>query len=105
MSGINIGKVVAGGLLAGLVLNVIDFVIGGFLMADDFAANTVRLGLDPATQTTPAVAITWIAMDFVMGLVLVFTYAAIRPRFGPGAERQTRPVERPPTAGRRQSGG
>jgi hypothetical protein len=31
MSGINTGKVVAGGLLAGVVYNAIDFVINGML--------------------------------------------------------------------------
>jgi len=28
--------------------------------------------------------ITWIVLDFVLGILLVWTYAAIRPRFGAG---------------------
>jgi hypothetical protein len=28
--------------------------------------------------------VTYIIMDFVLGIALVWTYAAIRPRFGPG---------------------
>ena len=86
MSGINMGKVVAGGLLAGVVFNLIDFVINGFLMVNDFAANTARLGLDPATQTTPDVITTWVIVDFIFGLTVVFIYAAIRPRFGAGVK-------------------
>lgn len=81
---INSGKVVAGGLLAGLVLNVGDFLINGVLMAADHAAAMSRLGLDPAAMETPSVALSWIAVDFLFGLLIVWTYAAIRPRFGPG---------------------
>ena len=86
MSGINTTKVVAGGLLAGVVFNIIDFLINGFLMVDDFAANAARLGLDPATQTTPDVITTWVIVDFILGLTVVYIYAAIRPRFGPGVK-------------------
>ena len=86
MSGINMWKVVTGGLLAGIVFNAIDFVINGFLMMEDFAANTARLGIDPATQTTPDVIATWVIVDFIFGLTVVFIYAAIRPRFGPGVK-------------------
>ena len=86
MSGINMWKVVTGGLLAGIVFNLIDFLINGFLMVEDFAANAARLGLDPATQTTPDVIATWVIVDFIFGLTVVFIYAAIRPRFGPGVK-------------------
>lgn len=86
MSGINMWKVVTGGLLAGIVFNVFDFVINGFLILDDFAANSARLGLDPATQTAPDVIATWVIIDFIFGLTVVFLYAAIRPRFGAGVK-------------------
>lgn len=86
MTGINTAKVVAGGLLAGVVYNAIDFVINGMLLMNDFAANASRLGLAPETQTAPKVAATWIAIDFILGILVVFIYAAIRPRFGPGVK-------------------
>lgn len=86
MSGINMWKVVTGGLLAGIVFNAIDFVINGFLMMDDFAANAARLGLTTASQTAPDVIATWVIVDFIFGLTVVFIYAAIRPRFGPGVK-------------------
>jgi hypothetical protein len=84
MSGINAGKVVTGGLLAGLVFNVLDFVFNSFILMDDFRANATRLGLDPAAAESAAVMVTWVVIDFVLGLVVVWTYAAMRPRFGPG---------------------
>ena len=33
---------------------------------------------------TAMAAVPWILVDFVLGLVVVWTYVAIRPRFGPG---------------------
>jgi hypothetical protein len=84
MSSVNTGKVIAGGLLAGLVFNVLDFVSNAFILAADFRANAQRLGLDPAVAESPAGIATWVVIDFILGLLVVFTYAGIRPRFGPG---------------------
>lgn len=84
MSAINTGKVVTGGLIAGLVFNVLDMINGMFIMAADFQANAVRLGLDPAMAESAAGITTWVVVDFLMGILAVWVYAAIRPRFGPG---------------------
>ena len=84
MSGMNTGKVLFGGLLAGLVYNAFDIVTGMVLMADEFRANAVRLGLDPAVQESGTAMAVWITIDFLMGILVVWTYAAMRPRFGPG---------------------
>ena len=86
MTGINTGKVVVGGLLAGLVFNVIDFISNTMILATDFQANFTRLGLDAAALETPAAITAFIIIDFLFGFLAVFTYAAIRPRFGPGAK-------------------
>jgi len=86
MTGINTGKVLVGGLLAGLVFNVIDFITNTFILAADFQANFTRLGLDAAAMETPALITAFIIIDFLFGFLAVFTYAAIRPRFGPGAK-------------------
>jgi hypothetical protein len=45
---INIGRVVIGGLVAGIVLNALDMVVGMFVLADDMKAMVARLNLDPA---------------------------------------------------------
>jgi hypothetical protein len=60
-----------------------DFV-GNTLLADDFSANAARLGLDAAAMEAPRTIATWVVVDFLMGILVVFTYAAIRPRFGGG---------------------
>ena len=84
MSAINTGKVLIGGLLAGLVMNVLDFVNGMYIMGEEFRSNAQRLGLDPAQMESGAGMATWVTIDFLMGILLVWTYAAMRPRFGPG---------------------
>jgi hypothetical protein len=86
MASINTGKVVAGGLLAGLVANAFDFVTNTYILAGDWAAWATTRNMDPAAMTSPTVAGTWIAIDFVFGILLVWTYAAMRPRFGPGVK-------------------
>jgi len=83
MAGINTGKVLTGGLLAGLLLNVGDFGLQQ-LFGAEMAANLTRLHLDPAAATSFTAAVPWIVIDFLMGLLVIFTYASIRPRFGPG---------------------
>jgi hypothetical protein len=81
---INTGKVLVGGLLAGLVYNALDIATQLFIMAEDFRANSTRLGLDPAAQESGAAIAVWITIDFLFGILVVWTYAAMRPRFGPG---------------------
>ena len=48
MASINTGKVVAGGLLAGLVANAIDFVTNTYILAADWQAWAPSRNLDPA---------------------------------------------------------
>jgi hypothetical protein len=86
MASINTGKVVAGGLVAGLVANAFDFVTNTYILGPDWQALATAHNMDPAAVTSPAVAGTWIAIDFAFGILLVLTYAAIRPRFGAGAK-------------------
>jgi hypothetical protein len=82
MSGINVGRVIVGGLAAGFVANVFDFIITSYLLANELAGTIARLNLNAAAIESSVWA--FVIVDFIWGLLLVFTYAAIRPRFGPG---------------------
>ena len=84
MGRINTGKVILGGLAAGVVANALDYLIQGVLMAEESAANAQRLGLNMQQLNSTSMMVTWIVIDFIYGLIIAFTYAAIRPRFGPG---------------------
>jgi hypothetical protein len=84
MASINFGRVVVGGLVAGVVANAIDFVTNTYVLASDIAAWAPTRNLDPAAMNSGPVAATWIVVDFIFGLLLVSTYAAMRPRLGAG---------------------
>jgi hypothetical protein len=84
MGKINWGRVVLGGLLAGLVLNVFDYVVYGVLLRPDFAATMQALGKSPGAMDS--LVPLFVVVDFVYGIGLVWLYAAIRPRFGAGVK-------------------
>jgi len=82
MGRMNMGRLILGGLVAGVVGNVLHFVTGMYLTVDEMSDMERRLNLShEAINSSMA---TWIIVDFVWGLLLVFTYAAMRSRFGPG---------------------
>ena len=82
MAGINAGRVIGGGLVAGLVMNVIDGVTNGVILTARWDAESKRLGLDMSQQ--PQSLPGWVTYDFLCGILLVWLYASIRPRYGPG---------------------
>ena len=82
MGRMNLGRLFLGGLVAGVVGNVLHAVTGMYLTVDEMSDMERRLNLShEAINSSMA---TWIIVDFVWGLLLVFTYAAMRSRFGPG---------------------
>jgi hypothetical protein len=85
MAAVNTGRVVLAGLVAGFVLNLGDMVGGMALFENDMKAMVDRLHLDPGLHDmTAANIVPWVAVDFIFGIIIMFTYAGIRPRFGPG---------------------
>jgi hypothetical protein len=66
-------------------MNVIDFVSNTFILGARMKAESdaFKPGMSDQMMTGSAIA-SYIVMDFVLGILLVWTYAAIRPRFGPG---------------------
>jgi hypothetical protein len=80
MGRINVKGVIVGGLVAGLVLNVIDFLVWGVWLKDDMAAMMQNTGKGPIDNLIPL----FVLLDFIFGIALVQLYAAIRPRFGAG---------------------
>jgi len=81
MGKINMMKVLVGGLIAGVVLNIVDGVLFGAVLKDQMAAAMTSLNRPPMTNAQ----VPWfVVLDFVTGVFLVWLYAAIRPRFGAG---------------------
>ncbi len=84
MSGINLGRVILGGLVAGLIINVVEAVLNQFLLVD--ASQQALAARNLAMPDDPLSLGIFIAYGFVFGIALIFVYAAIRPRFGAGAK-------------------
>jgi hypothetical protein len=84
MGKINWGRVVLGGLLAGVVLNIVDWLFYGVVMKQDLDAAMQALGKQPGAMDS--LVPLFVALDFVYGIGLLWVYAAIRPRFGAGAK-------------------
>jgi hypothetical protein len=84
MSGINLGRVISGGLLAGLVMNVVDAVTNGVILGARWEQESKRLGIDMSAGAQSQSLVGWVTFDFLCGITLVWLYAAIRPRYGPG---------------------
>jgi hypothetical protein len=81
MGRINVGRVIVGGLLAGLIVNVSEFVLNTVVIGADMEAAMKALNAPPIGGGQ----IMWfVILGFVMSIALVWLYAAIRPRFGPG---------------------
>ena len=73
-------RVLGPGLAAGLIINLSAFtmvpVVGG-----RFDAALAERGLPPLSSGAMAF---FAAVSFILGVVLVWLYAAVRPRLGPG---------------------
>ena len=78
---INIGRVLLGGLVAGLILNIGEWVLNGVVLAKDMKEFFAKCNLP---EPGPNFLVIAVGITFVLGIVLVLGYAAIRSRFGPG---------------------
>jgi hypothetical protein len=72
MSNINWGRVILGGLLAGMVINVVEFFLNGVYLAKDWEAAIVALGRPPIAASQIAVFFVW---SFVLWGFLIGTFA------------------------------
>jgi hypothetical protein len=81
MGNINMNRVLAGGLAAGLLINVCEYGLNEFILAKDWEAAMKMLGREIAGGSS---FFRFIPASVVLGVVIVWLYAAMRPRFGPG---------------------
>jgi len=86
MGRVNWGRVFLGGLLAGVVINVGEFLFHAVLFKDQVAEMMRSLGKDPATVMTGNAILIWNRLGFLGGIAAVWLYAAIRTRYGAGAK-------------------
>jgi hypothetical protein len=80
MGKINWVRMILGGLVAGLIINIFEFALNGVVLAKDMEAAISALG----RQVGGAQLAMFIAWGFLVGIVAIWLYAGIRPRYGAG---------------------
>jgi hypothetical protein len=83
MNNINMGRVILGGLLAGLVLNVGEWLLNEKVLGAQMKAFMAQHNFPEPAGNFLVIAI---GLTFVLGIVIVLGYACIRPRLGPGVK-------------------
>jgi hypothetical protein len=82
MKSINWGRVILGGIAAGVVVNISEYVLNEIVLKTQMeeAMKALGKGMPTGSMVIPV----WILWSFVMGVAAVWLYAAIRPRYGAG---------------------
>ena len=78
---INFGRVLLGGLVAGIVLNIGEYILNDKVFGPQMKEYFAKHNFPTPGGNAIAVAV---VMTLVLGIVIVLGYAAIRPRFGAG---------------------
>ena len=81
MAGISMGRVIAGGLVAGLIVNIGETILNVPLAGAAMEQALQARNLPPVGGGAIAY---FVVMCFLLGIVMVWTYAAVRPRLGAG---------------------
>lgn len=81
MNKINLARVILGGLVAGVVLNIGEFLLNDVVLGAQMKEFFGRFGLPEPGNRFLVVAV---LLTFILGIVIVWMYAAMRPRLGPG---------------------
>jgi hypothetical protein len=81
MGRINIGRVILGGIVAGIVVNILGYLLDGLLLVDQWNAGMKALGKG---ELSVSQIVGFNIIGLAYGIFVVWLYAAIRPRYGPG---------------------
>ena len=81
MGKINMNRVILGGVVAGIVGNVLGYLADGVMFAPQWAAGMKALGR-PEFNVNQLIGFNIIGLAY--GILAVWLYAAIRPRYGAG---------------------
>jgi len=83
MGKINVGRWILGGIVAGIVGDILDIPVDGVWLAPMWKQQLTGLG-QPMFSGSQLI---WFnAFGIIIGLVTIWIYAGIRPRFGPGVK-------------------
>ena len=77
----NVKRLLAGGLLAGLVLNIGETILNVPVIGKDFETALAATGAPPMAGSTIGL---FVVMCFALGIFSVWLYAVMRKQYGPG---------------------
>jgi len=81
MGKINIGRLLLGGIVAGIVADVLGYLVDGLWLAQSWNDGMLALGRSGIGGTQ----IVWYdVLGLLGGIAAIWVYAGIRPRFGAG---------------------
>jgi hypothetical protein len=81
MGKINVGRLIMGGIVAGIAIDLLDYLVDGVWLAPRWAAEMALLGRPGFSQIQ---IVLFNVIGLLTGLVAIWVYVAIRPRFGAG---------------------
>jgi len=83
MGKINVGRVILGGIVAGIVMDLLGYLVDGLMLAQNWSDDMILIGKSEFSTTQ---LIEFNLLGIVSGLIAIWIYAAIRPRFGAGVK-------------------
>lgn len=75
-------RVILGGLLAGVVINIVEYITNGVVLRQAWGHAMQALG--KPTGVSAGAIVMFNVWGFLLGIAAVWLYAAIRPRYGQG---------------------
>jgi hypothetical protein len=81
MGKINVGRLILGGIVAGIALDLIDYWVDGVMLAKMWNGQLATWGRAPFSGIQVAF---FMGLGLIIGLLTIWIYVGIRPRFGPG---------------------
>jgi hypothetical protein len=84
MGKINLGRVILGGLVAGIVIDLFEGVLNGVILDKQWADAMTALGKSSTLSIKQLIAFN--VWGLAVGILMIWLYAAMRPRLGAGAK-------------------
>jgi hypothetical protein len=81
MGNINWGRMILGGVVAAVILFIVDWVLNGYILMSQWTAAMTALGR-PEMVPSASLFIMVAIVNLLIGLTALWIYTGIRPRYG-----------------------
>lgn len=84
MGQVNVGRLVGGGIVAAVILFIVNFIVHGAILGGAWEAWQ-SAGHMPMALSHGEAAVIWVIVSLINGFTGLLIYVGIRPRYGAGA--------------------